>query len=572
MSLSNERHWDGETDLLVIGAGAAGMTAALVGTLEGLRVVLCEKSDVVGGTTATSAGTVWIPGSRQSDRAGVPDTIAAARTYLAGILGDDASDERLLGYLASGPAMLDYLQARTSIVFAPPPVHPDYLNLPDAAVGGRALGVIEFDGRNLGADFDRVRPPRPEFTVLDGMMVGKTDIPALLRPFGSWSNFKHAARLLLRHALDRLRFRRGTRLIMGNALVGRLLHDLKRRRVDIRYRTSLKELIKSGDEIVGAVLTTPAGGVALRARRGVVLATGGIGWSRELRERLLSENTRRYSLSPDSNTGDGILAGERASGVIDDKLNSPALWMPSSVMKRSDGHLSVFPHIMLDRAKPGLLAVDGSGRRFVNEADSYHEFVRGMLQSNRSPPSVPSYLVCDRSFIADFGIGLVHPGTRNLRRFVEAGYLFEGRTIADLAAAIGVDGDALVRTVERYNRYAETGIDEEFGRGTSDLNRFNGDAASKPNPCLRRIGPGPYYAVAVWPSDLASSAGLRVDTCGRVLRSDGSVLSGLYAVGTDAASVFRGHYPGPGTMIGPAMVFAWRAAMAAAGRLDESAR
>jgi succinate dehydrogenase/fumarate reductase flavoprotein subunit len=569
MSLSGERHWDGETDLLVIGAGAAGMTAALVGALEGLRVVLCEKSDMVGGTTATSAGTIWIPGSSQSERAGVPDTIAAAKTYLAAILGDDVSDARLLAYLASGPAVLDYLEARTGVVFTSPPVHPDYLNLPGAAVGGRALGAIEFDGRKLGADFVRVRPPRREFTVLGGMMVGKTDIPVLLRPFGSWGNFKDAAGLLIRHALDRLRFKRGTRLIMGNALVGRLLHDLKRLSVDIRYRSSLKELIKDGDEIAGAVLTTPAGEVALRARKGVVLATGGIGWSGELRERLLPENTRRYSLSPDSNTGDGILAGERASGAIDDKLNSPALWMPSSVMQQSDGHISVFPHIMLDRAKPGLLAVDKSGRRFVNEANSYHDFVQGMLQSNRSPSSVPSFLVCDRSFIADYGIGLVHPGTRDLRRFVEAGYLFEGRTIAELAAAIGADGDALAQTVERYNRYAETGIDEEFGRGASELNRFNGDPASTPNPCLRRIGSGPYYAVAVWPSDLASSAGLRVDTSGRVLRSDGSVIGGLYAVGTDAASIFRGHYPGPGTMIGPAMVFAWRAAMDAAGVLGE---
>src|SRR5580700_4262657 len=153
MSLSDDRHWDDETDLLVIGAGAAGMTAALVGALEGLRVVVCEKSDMVGGTTATSAGTVWIPGSRQSEAAGVADTVAAARTYLAGLLGDNASDERLLAYLASGPAVLDYLERKTSVVFAPPPIHPDYRDLPGAAIGGRALGVVPFDGRKLGADF-----------------------------------------------------------------------------------------------------------------------------------------------------------------------------------------------------------------------------------------------------------------------------------------------------------------------------------------------------------------------------------------------------------------------------------
>jgi succinate dehydrogenase/fumarate reductase flavoprotein subunit len=330
----------------------------------------------------------------------------------------------------------------------------------------------------------------------------------------------------------------------------------------------MKELIKVNDEILGAVLASPTGQIAVRARKGVVLATGGIGWSKELRERFLQENTRRYSLSPDSNTGDGILAGERASGEIERELESPALWMPSSVMTQGDGHLSVFPHIMLDRAKPGLLAVDASGRRFVNEANSYHDFVQGMLRSNRSPSSVPSHLVCDQSFISDYGIGLIHPGTRNLRSFIDAGYLFEGSSIADLAARIGVDGDSLSQTIDRYNGYAETGFDEEFGRGTSPLNRFNGDPNNKPNPCLREIGPGPYYAVRVWPSDLASSAGLRTDDRGRVLRSGGTLLKGLYAAGTDAASIFKGTYPGPGTMIGPAMVFAWRAAMDAAGALD----
>ena len=331
---------------------------------------------------------------------------------------------------------------------------------------------------------------------------------------------------------------------------------------------SLKELVKADDQIIGAILSTPAGDIAIRARKGVVLATGGIGWSRELRERLLPENTRRYSLSPDSNTGDGILAGERASGEIARELESPALWMPCSVMKQPDGHLSVFPHIMLDRAKPGLLAVDASGRRFVNEANSYHDFVEGMLRSNHSPASVPAYLICDRSFISDFGIGLVHSGMKSLRRFIEANYLFEGRTIDELATKIGTDAGALTETIKRYNEYAATGIDEEFGRGTSPLNRFNGDPDNKPNPCLRLIGPGPYYAVTVWPADLASSAGLRTDARSRVVRLDGTPVGGLYAVGTDAASIFKGTYPGPGTMIGPAMVFGWRAAMDAAGHPD----
>jgi len=566
---TENRRWDVETDLLVIGAGAAGMTAALVGVLEGLKVIICEKSDMVGGTTATSAGTVWIPGSRQSEAAGVPDSVEAAKTYLAAILGEDAGDPRLATFLATGPAVLDYLQQKTSVAFMPPPVHPDYHAQPGAALGGRALGVAPFDGRRLGDDFARVRPPRREFMVLGGMMVGKTDIPSLLHPFHSLANFSNAVRLLARQALDRIRHPRGTRLIMGNALVARLLYSLKQRAVEIRYQTQLRELIEDDGRIIGAVFTTNDSDIRIRARRGVVLATGGIGWSSELRRRLFPDGTQRYSMSPDSNTGDGILAGERAHGEIAQDFRSPALWMPSSVMSQDDGHLSVFPHIMLDRAKPGLIAVNRSGVRFVNEANSYHDFVEGMLRAHRTTPSIPSFLICDRRFIRDYGLGLIHPGTRNLTRFIKSGYLFQGDSIEKLAQTIGVDGNALTGTIERYNRFAETGVDADFGRGTSELNRFNGDPAKKPNPCMRRIGPGPYCAVAVWPSDLASSAGLRTDANGRVLTSAGKPIPGLYAAGADTASIFRGTYPGPGTMIGPAMVFAWRAAMDIAGKSNE---
>jgi succinate dehydrogenase/fumarate reductase flavoprotein subunit len=566
--LSDNRRWDLEADLLVIGAGAAGMTAALVGACEGLRTVLCEKSDLVGGTTATSAGTVWIPGSNLSRAAGVSDTIESAKTYLAAILGEDANDDRLATYLATGPSVLDYLAERSSVAFIPPPVHPDYHALPGAAVGGRALGAAPFDGRKLGRDFARVRPPRRDFLVLGGMMVGKDDIPSLQHPFRSQEHFANAARLLVRQARDRLNHQRGTRLIMGNALVARLLYSLKQRAVEIRYQNSLNELIGDGERIVGAAFKTTNGDIAVRARKGVVLATGGIGWSSGLRDRLFPEGTHRYSLSPESNTGDGLLAGERARGQIEQDIKSPALWMPSSVMQQPDGFTSVFPHIMLDRAKPGVIAVNRSGRRFVNEANSYHDFVEAMLRSQATVSSIPSYLICDRSFIRDYGLGLIHPGTRHLARYLRSGYLFCGDTLAKLAREIGVDGDALAETIDRHNRFAETGTDDDFGRGTSELNRFNGDPLNKPNPCMRKIGPGPYFAVAVWPSDLASSAGLHTDINGRVLTSERQPIPGLYAAGNDAASIFRGTYPGPGTMIGPAMVFAWRAAMDIAGTLD----
>ena len=564
---ASERPWDIETDLIVVGAGAAGMTAALVGALEGLEVVLCEKSDMVGGTTSFSAGSVWIPGSSQSRRAARPDTVDAAKTYLRAMLGPHVDDARLDFYLRMGPLVLDDLEARSSLRFDAPPVHPDYKALPGAAIGGRALAAAPFDGRKLGADFDRLRPPRREFMVLGGMMVGKGDIEPLLHPLGSWSNLTHALGLVGRQALDRLRFQRGTRLVMGNALAARLFYDLRRTGVDVRFETSLQQLIVEDDRVTGALFNARARTLSIRARKGVVLATGGVGWNAELRERLLPPAARRFSLAPESNAGDGLAISEAVGGEIISDLESPALWMPSSVMQQPDGHLSIFPHIILDRAKPGLLAVDGSGRRFVNEADSYHDFVAAMLRASGKVSRVPSFLICDRRFIADYGLGLIHPGTRNLKRFLDAGYLVEADTIEGLARAIGSEQAELRATIERYNRYAETGVDEEYGRGASELNRFNGDSSNKPNPCLRSIGPGPYYALEVWPSDLASSAGLQTDVRGRVLRRDGKALSGLYAIGNDAVSIFRGTYPGPGTMLGPAIVFGWCAAMDTAGAL-----
>ena len=258
-----------------------------------------------------------------------------------------------------------------------------------------------------------------------------------------------------------------------------------------------------------------------------------------------------------------MLAAERVGAAITAGLGTGALWMPVSRRRTPDGEVALFPHIILDRAKPGLLAVDWTGCRFTNEADSYHAFVEAMLAAGCTPDR-PAHLVCDRTFIRDYGLGFIHPGTRRIGHHRRSGYLIEGRDAAALAARIDVDPAALERTIAAYNRDAASGIDEAFGRGGSDLNRFNGDAANRPNPCMRPLAAGPLYAVAVWPADLASSSGLQIDEHARVLRSNGSTIPGLYACGNDATSIFEGTYPGPGTTIGPALFFGWRAAQHAA--------
>jgi len=556
-------------DLLVIGAGAGGMAAALTAAVEGLNVLVCEKADQLGGTTATSAGTIWIPGSTHSARAGVPDTVERARSYLDSVIGQ-REDRTLHGlreaFLTSAADAIDYLEQHGDVAFAAAAMHPDYLsNHAGAALGGRALNAMPFDGRLLGRDFKRIRPARPELTVLGGMMVSKADIPALLKPLASVSNARHVAGLLIRHASDRLRHRRGTRLVMGNALVARLFSSLRKHSVPIRFGTGLVELTLRDGRVTGAVVEDATGRRPITARHGVVLATGGVGWNAALRRRLFPAAAAQHSLAPTTTTGDGMMAAEQAGALPASGPGTGGLWMPVSQTTGRNGEPVLFPHIILDRAKPGLLAVNHTGRRFTNEADSYHAFVEAMLATGCTPER-PAYLVCDRAFIRDYGIGFIHPGTRRVGRFVRSGYLIEAQDVDVLAAQIGVDATALGETLAAYNRDAITGTDEAFGRGSSDLNRFNGDPANQPNPCMRPISAGPLYAVAVWPADLASSSGLRIDTDARVLRSDGEVLPGLYACGNDATSIFEGTYPGPGTTLGPALVFGWRAAMHAAGR------
>ena len=550
-----------EIDVLAVGAGAAGMTAALVGSLEGLDVLLCEKSDRVGGTTATSAGTIWVPGTRQSREAGFTDNVADAKRYLDAVIGA-ALDKRRDTYLQTGPHVVDYLDRRSEVKFTPYARHPDYLaNRPGATIGGRPLAPLPFDGRLLGADFDLVRPPIGEFMALGGMMIGRDDIEPLARPLASLAALRAAASLLWRHARDRLRYRRGTRLLMGNALVARLFYSLRRNGVPVWLNASLQELTVAAGRVCGAVLMVNGSLRRVTARRGIVLATGGFGGSVE----RLNDYVRpplAHAVAFAGAAGDGIRLARTLGAFLEEDHASAAFWTPVSETGWLDGGCGAFPHLSLDRAKPGLVAVNAAGRRFVDEAVSYHEFVIGMHRSHQSVPSIPAWLVCDREFIDKYGLGRVPPGRRSLRRFIASSYLVEAASLEALAGKIGVDAAGLCATVQQHNRFAETGEDQEFGKGSTEFDRHNGDPHHAPNPCLGRIATPPYYAMAVYPSTLGSSVGLRADPDGRVLTEMGKPIAGLFVCGNDMASIMRGHYPGPGITLGPALVFAYRAAMA----------
>ena len=562
-------HFSGEVDLLVVGAGAGGMSAALAASVLGLEVLLCEKSDQVGGTAATSAGTIWIPENRQSIEGGFPDTREAARRYMNALISEpDNGVELRETYLEQGPLIVDWFARNSEVQWVPCGKHPDYQDIDGAAPTGRALSPAEFDGRLLGPAFRDVRAPIPEFMVLGGMMVGKADVPKLVGRFESAGNFMHAIKLLTRFLMDRLRYPRGTRLVMGNALVARLYLSLRRRQVPVKFNASLTDLVVDDGRVAGAVFDLNGERETIRARKGVVLATGGYAHNAALRRSFMPAPTPMESMAIPGNQGEGISAAKKVGALtVPENHGSGAFWTPVSRTTRGGSGKwgGLFPHLSLDRAKPGLIAVNSAGRRFVNEAVSYHHFVEAMFESNKTVPTIPAWLVCETSFVRKYGLGAVHPGTTNIKPYLRDGEFVMADTIDALAERMDVDAAGLLATVERHNRFADTGIDADFAKGTTELNKFNGDPSKKPNPCIGPIAHGPFCAMAVRPAEIACSTGLETDSHARVLDDQRHPIAGLYACGNDLASIMRGTYPGPGTTLGPALVFGYRAASHAAG-------
>ncbi len=547
-------------DAVVVGAGAGGLTAASIAAADGCSVVLLEQAEVVGGTTAISGGMVWLPANHKAMTTQPPDSLEAARTYLAHTVpGNDR--ERLETFLAHGDEALRDLEARTALRLQPVSTYPDYYpDLPGATAGGRVLEPVPFDGRTLGQAFALLRDPLPEFTLFGGMMISRQDIPHLRRAAKSWRSALHVAKLLLNYGSQRLRTRRGTTLYLGNALVARLLRSALDLGVSLRTGTSVDRLSADAEGRVSIVETLDASGRRRRitARLGVILATGGLSHDAVLRRVYVPDAAGTLSAT----IGPGAAPrGARLAAAVGAALSAPtkdgAFWVPASTFTRRDGRLGVYPHTVTDRTKPGLIAVGSNGRRFVNEALSYHEFVRAQLANAGS--AIPAWLLCDRRFLWKYGLGKIKPFALSVRSDIVSGYLKRADTVAGLAQQIGVSPQALQETVEGFNRDARRGEDPAFGRGGDIYQRSLGDADHKPNPCVAPLDAPPFYAVAVYPADLGMSAGIVTDAEARVLATDGSPIRGLFACGNDMASIMEGAYPGPGITLGPALTFGWLA-------------
>jgi len=549
-------------DVIVIGAGAGGMTAAAVAAAEGLSVLLLEKSTQAGGTTSVSGGMVWIPGNpkfaaaeRESDR-------ERAREYLGHTLPPE--HDRLLTetYLDRAPDAIAYLEARTAVAFRPVTFYPDYYpDLPGASLGGRVLEPMAFDARELGKDFQLLRPPLPEFTLFGGMMVDRADIPHLRKATKSLRSGLRVLRLLARYAWDRLSFDRGAHLVLGNALAARLLKSVRSLGVTLRTGVESIELIVEGDRVTGVSIGRST---HIEANKAVVLATGGFSHDAALRAQYLHPQAGLSSAVCATNTGDGLRMGTSAGATVGADNTNGAFWVPVSRFKRPDGTPAVFPHTVTDRGKPGLIAVDARGQRFVNEAMSYHEFVQAMFRAD----AVPAWLICDQTCMWKYGMGAVRPFTRSLKQPLASGYLSQGRTLRELADALGIDAEGLERTVERYNADARSGIDSQFQKGSNAYHKYVGDPAHTPNPCVAPLKHPPYYGLAVYPGDLGTVAGLRTNEHAQVLNAAGKPIAGLYACGNDMSSIMAGAYPGPGITLGPALTFGYVAAMHVARSAD----
>ena len=578
MNLAAKRAWtanDDRFDLIVVGTGAAGLAAALIAEAKGLSVLLLEKTPLIGGTTAYSGGVVWVPNSAQNVAHGVEDSVEQALDYLDDTVPIAHEREARVRYLGRCAEAVAYLEQITGPLFYVRPRNsPDYFpEAKGASMQGRAMTPLGVDGRTLGDAFNDVRPPLPEFCLFGRQMLDVMDVYHLLNARRSLPSAVHAAKLMLRDTRDRVfyrRYGRGTRLTGGNALVAKLYQAVRRSKIALRTQSSLIELLIEQGRVTGVVVAHDGQLRQVAALRGVVLATGGFPWSETIRQEAMPHvEFGQSATSPDS-SGDGIAIAMTHGAKRDTGNVEAAFWSPVSRTTRKDGSIARFPHLMADRAKPGLIAVNKSGVRFVNEAENYHDFVRAMQGRFRNEDQGPVHLVCDAAFVRKYPFGAVPPLASELRRAIASGYVIEGRTIVDLADKIGVAADALQDTVDRYNLDARRGDDTAFGKGSTAYNRYLGDGAHQPNPCLAPIDHAPYYAMRVHSGDIGTTSGLAADLDSRVLDRSDTPIDGLYACGNDRNSIFAGYYPSGGITIGPAITFAYLAVLHAAGTTGDA--
>lgn len=550
-----------ECDVLVIGSGASGLAAAVTAAHHGLNVIVAEKASQLGGTSAWSGGWLWIPRNPLAVAEGFIEADDGPERYLRAQTQVTELDSRQRAFLRHGPDMVAFFQQHTAVQFFCGSTMPDMHEGEGSARGGRSLCALPFDGRQLGPWIHKLRPPL-DIVSLAGMgIAGGADMAAFFNATSSAKAAMHVSKRLLRHGRDLLLHRRGLQLVNGNALVARLLRSALDLDVCLLTDLAATGLLGDDDRITGARF---ANGQRVRARRGVILACGGFPHDRQRIAQLVGhapDGNAHHSAAPRENSGDGLRLGEQAGGQVSPTLAHAGAWAPVSLVPRGDGSLGHFPHL-IDRAKPGFIVVRRDGRRFVNEADNYHDFMNALFAATPEGEPHEAWLICDHPAQRRYGIGWAKPFPFPTGFYERRGYLFSGQTLDALAEHCGIDARQLKTTVDAFNHHAAQGEDPEFQRGATVYNRAQGDPLQSPNPSLRPLRQGPFHAVRLLPGSLGTFAGLRTDACARVVDSHGRAIPGLFAVGNDMQSIMGGHYPSGGITLGPGMTFGYLAGLA----------
>ncbi|MDA8047432.1 MAG: FAD-dependent oxidoreductase [Actinomycetota bacterium] len=554
--------WDRSVDVVVVGSGAGGMTAALTAQAAGASVLLVEKADRYGGSTALSGGGIWAPNNPTLLRQGLGDDPEDVRRYLRAVVGDRVPTARLDAYAAAAPLALEFLerQSRHMRFFwsrGYSDYHPEY---PGGRPNGRSIEARPFDKRRLGAMETEMiasgmRGPA-------GLWVTATDFHDLNQATRTWVGKKAVLRAAGRVATNVVRRRHMA--TTGTALIGRLRLALAEAGVELWLSSPLVDLVSAGGRVIGAEVGRESAVRRIEARAGVILATGGFDHDPEMRAKYLSGVDHDWSMGAPSNTGDGIRLGEEMGAALD--LMDDAWWMPA--IEQPKGRL--FP-LVSERSMPGSIIVNQAGRRFTNESAPYVNFIHDQLRlDQRDGGHVPAWFIMDQRARRRYTFAAVPPYQPLPKSWYGIGTMHTSSTVEGLATKIGVPADQLAATIDRFNAAARRGRDDEFRRGDSAYDRYYGDP-TLPNPCLNELVRAPFHAARLVPGDLGTKGGLLTDEHARVLREDGGAVDGLYAVGNTSASVMGNEYAGAGATIGPSLTFGWVAARHATGRPFDAA-
>lgn len=557
---------EAECDLLVVGSGGGGLAAALAAQCGGLDVIVAEKEDVFGGATARSGGWLWIPCNSLAHEAGVSDSFDQAFQYLRHEAGPYFDPARAEAYLKAAPEMFEFIRNNSAVQFALFKDMPDYHpNTPGSSNGGRVVYTRAWDARSLGVDIDRIRSPLKSMTAF-GMQIGNEDLATFTTAGRKLSSFLRVTRLLASRVLDGIRSGRSVRHTSGRALIGGLAAAAVARGARLWTGAPVRELTRDGERIAGAMIEKGGRRMQVRARCGVVLAAGGFPHDTELRNVLLgatmtdcATNPVAWGLLPHGNTGDGIRLAKAVGGRFSNDVIAPIAWSPVTKALHAEGDLSLFP-VFINRAVPGQICVTRHGKRFVSEGASYHDWGAALVKATRTEAETTAWFVCDSRSLARYGLCEAPPSPLPHGGLLRSGYLKRADSIRALAAMAGIDPEGLERTVQRFNEHAVQGKDPEFGRGESVYDVVNGDPDHKPNPCLGPLDRPPFFAVKATAGCGGTHSGIATNADAQVLRADGTPISGLYAVGNDAAAVTGGNIIAGGCTIGPAMTFGYLAA------------